>query len=199
MGNSYQYIDPDFLYSDSNGVLINLANIKDEKVLLAFESLKVSKRLEELFDNPILISDSYSILKIHYHLFQDIYSWAGEVRTVNISKDGKQFFEGERFPAAFQFINSLIDQYRKIENSDLPALANHLALILDNMNFLHPFREGNGRAQREFLRVLALEKNITLNLNPADNLHVYQQYMQGTIHSDVQKLSNLIFEEISKR
>jgi cell filamentation protein len=199
MGNSYQYIDPDFLYSDSNGVLINLANIKDDKVLLAFESLKVSKRLEELFDNPILISDSYSILKIHHHLFQDIYSWAGEVRTVNISKDGKQFFEGERFPVAFQFINSLIDQYRKIESSDLPALANHLALILDNMNFLHPFREGNGRAQREFLRVLALEKNITLNLNPADNLHVYQKYMQGTINSDVQKLSSLIFEEMSKK
>jgi cell filamentation protein len=80
----------------------------------------------------------------------------------------------------------------------LSALANHLALILDNLNFLHPFREGNGIAQREFLRVLALEKNITLNLNPADNLHVYQQYMLGTVNSDVQKLSRLIFEEMSK-
>lgn len=51
MGNKYKYIDPDFQYTNKNGVLKNLANIEDEKVLLAYESLKVSKRLEELYEN----------------------------------------------------------------------------------------------------------------------------------------------------
>ncbi len=198
MGNSYQYIDPDFLYSDSNGILINLANIKDEKILLIFESLKVSKRLEELAEKPIKIKDSNSLLEIHYYLFQDVYKWAGKVRTVNISKDAKPFFDRERFPSAFTFINSLIDEYRKINSSNLHELANKLAIILDNVNYLHPFREGNGRAQREFLRTLALEKGIHLNLNPPDNKSVYDQYIQGTINSDIEMLSRLIVEQLVK-
>lgn len=51
MGNNYKYVDPDYNYTDKNGILYNLADIKDEKVLLVFESLKVTKRLEELFKN----------------------------------------------------------------------------------------------------------------------------------------------------
>jgi len=75
-------------------------------------------------------------------------------------------------------------------------LAYKLAGILDNVNFLHPFREGNGRAQREFLRLLALEKGLNLNLNPPDNNDIYERYMQGTINSDVNLLTNLILELI---
>ena len=44
--NSYHYLDPDFKYTDKNGLLHNLANIQNEKVLLAFEILKFTKRVE---------------------------------------------------------------------------------------------------------------------------------------------------------
>ena len=160
MGIDYHYLDPENRYTDKNGLLRNLADIKDEKVLLAFESLKVTKRVEELIENPLKIKDSNSLLKIHHHLFQDVYEWAGQVRTVNISKDGKPFFDAERFHLGFQYIDNLISEYRKIKKSDKPALAKRLAEILDNVNFLHPFRDGNGRTQREFLRLLALDKGI---------------------------------------
>jgi cell filamentation protein len=70
--------------------------------------------------------------------------------------------------------------------------------ILDNINHLHPFRDGNGRAQREFLRLLALEKDIKLNLNPPDNKNVFERYMDGTINSDVNILTKLILELIEK-
>ncbi|MEN9942152.1 MAG: hypothetical protein RLZZ91_153, partial [Bacteroidota bacterium] len=112
MENNYRYIDPENQYTDPSGILYNLANIKDERILLAFESLKVSQRLEELFENPLKIKDSSVLIKIHFHLFQDVYPWAGKVRTVNISKDGKPFFDGERFSSAFQYIDSLIEEYR---------------------------------------------------------------------------------------
>ena len=79
--NSSHYFDPDFKYTNRNGLLHNLANIQNEKVLLAFESLKVTKRVEELLEHPIKIKDSNTLLKIHYHLFQDVYEWAGKVRT----------------------------------------------------------------------------------------------------------------------
>ena len=71
-----------------------------------------------------------------------------------------------------------------------------MAEILDNINYLHPFREGNGRTQRAFLRLLALEKGLTLNLNPPDKKNVYERYMKGTIESDVNTLTELIFELI---
>jgi cell filamentation protein len=199
MENNYLYIDPDYKYTNKNGVLHNLANIEDEKILLAYESLKVSKRVEELFENPIKIKDSNSLLIIHHHLFQDVYEWAGNVRTVNISKGGKPFFDGERFYAAFQYIDTLITEYRAIRKTNHQDLAYKLAEILDNVNYLHPFREGNGRTQREFVRLLALEKDITLNLNPPDNKSVYERYMNGTINSDVNVLTELILEQINSQ
>jgi len=196
MENNYQYLDPEYLYSNKIGVLHNLAKIEDEKILLVFEALKVSKRIEELLENPIKIKDSSSLLKIHHHLFQDIYAWAGKVRSVNISKDGKPFFNGERFEKAFQYLDGLISEYRILKNKNRHEIAKKLAEILDTVNYLHPFREGNGRTQREFLRLLAKEKGLTLNLNPPDNKNVYERYMKGTIDSDIQTLTELIFELI---
>lgn len=198
MSDSYKYIDPDYTYVDpTSGLLKNLLNISDYEVLLFVESSAVSKRLQELFKNPIKIKGTSSLLEIHHYLFQDIYAWAGKVRTVNISKDGKPFFDGERFSSAFQYIDSLIEEYRTIDSSNFAEIAKALASILDHVNFLHPFREGNGRTQREFIRILALEKELTLNLNPADNTTVYNQYMQGTINGDIELLSHLIFEQIN--
>lgn len=197
MDNNYNYLDPDLKYTNKNGLLHNLANIQNENVLLVFESLKVAKRVEELFENPIKIKDSNTLLKIHHHLFQDVYEWAGQVRTVNISKDGKPFFNGERFNIGFQYIDTLIFEYRKINKSRKIELAEKLAEILDNINYLHPFREGNGRTQREFLRILALEKGLTINLNPPDNKSVYDLYMKGCIESDVKALTELICQLIN--
>jgi cell filamentation protein len=197
MENDYQYLDPDRKYTYRNGVLYNLANIEDDKILLAYESLKVSKRVEELFEKSIKINNSDSLLTIHQYLFQDVYEWAGKVRTVNISKDGKPFFNGERFHIAFHYIDTLISEYRNIRITDKSQIAEKLAEILDNVNYLHPFREGNGRTQREFIRLLALEKGFVLNLNPPDNKSVYDRYMKGTIESETKILAELILELIS--
>jgi cell filamentation protein len=197
MPDSYKYIDLDYTYTDpETGVLRNLADISDPDVLLFFESGAVAKRIQELYENPIKIKGVDSLLSIHRHLFQDVYSWAGKRRKVEISKAGKQFFPTTHFDNAFRFIDTLISDYKNISNGDKQQIAEKLAEILDNVNYLHPFREGNGRAQREFLRLLALEKGLTLNLNPADNKNVYDQYMHGTINSDVKTLSKLILDLI---
>jgi cell filamentation protein len=114
-------------------------------------------------------------------LFQDVYSWAGEKRKVEISKAGKQFFPTTHFDNAFRFIDTLILDYKNISKEDKLQIAEKLAEILDNVNYLHPFREGNGRTQREFLRLLASEKGLTLNLNPPDNKNVYDQLCKGQL------------------
>jgi cell filamentation protein, protein adenylyltransferase len=197
MPDSYKFIDLDYTYTDpKTGILRNIANITDSDDLLFFESAAVTKRIQELYENPIKIKGVENLLRIHKHLFQDVYSWAGKMRKVEISKAGKQFFPTTHFNNAFRYINTLISEYKKIPERDKPQIAEKLAEILDNINYLHPFREGNGRAQREFLRLLALEKGLVLNLNPPDNKNVYDQYMQGTINSDVKILTKLILELI---
>ena len=191
---NYSYNDGLNQYTYSNGVLKNLANIQEEQALLLYESLKVSKRIEELFVKPIKITNSESLLEIHQCLFQDVYEWAGKIRTVNISKDGKPFFEGERFPMGFKYINTLIDDFERLSSKNTIEISQKLAEILDNLNFLHPFREGNGRTQREFIRTLALQKGFSLNLNPPNNKNIYDRYMRGTIESDLKLLADLIQE-----
>jgi len=195
MRNNYEYIDPDYTYTDpKTGVLRNLANITDPNDLLFFESTAVIKRAKELELQPIAIHNAETLLDIHRYLFQDVYHWAGEKRIVEISKQGKPFFLTAYFDKGFAYIDTLIISYRKIDPANKSQLAESLANLLDSINYLHPFREGNGRTQREFIRVLALEKGYALNLNPPDNIDVYERYMSGTIDGDVEKLSKLILE-----
>jgi len=159
MSESYKYIDPDYTYTDpKTGILRNLAGLTNSDALLFFESGAVAKRIQELYENPIKIKGIESLFEIHKHLFQDVYSWAGEKRKVEISKSGKQFFPTTYFQNASRYIDSLISDYKKISKNNKQQIAEKLAEILDNVNYLHPFREGNGRTQREFIRLLYFEK-----------------------------------------
>jgi len=195
MSSSYRYIDPEFSYTvPETNLLRNLQGITDADVLLFVESSAVTKRLQELYEYPLIVKGVITLFEIHQHLFQDLYSWAGKKRTVEISKDGKQFFPTSFFDNAFQYIDQLILEYKSIPKRNKRAVADKLAEILDHVNYLHPFREGNGRSQREFLRLLAFEKGYLLNLNPPDNKGVYDRYMQGTIESEVKILADLIDE-----
>lgn len=197
MSESYQYQDTNYTYKDpKTGLLRNLQDITDADVLLFVETSAVTKRLNYLSENPFIITGVESLLEIHRQLFQDIYAWAGKKRVVEISKDGKQFFPTTHFDQAFRYIDQLIADFKKIPKNNKRKLAEKLAEILDNINYLHAFREGNGRAQREFLRLLALEKGLYLNLNPPDNKDIYERYMKGTIESDLTILTELIFEII---
>lgn len=66
MSNSYKYIDPDYTYTDSKtGLLRNIQNITDPDVLLFVESGAVTKRLQELYENPIKIKGIESLFEIH--------------------------------------------------------------------------------------------------------------------------------------
>jgi len=192
---NHSYIDPEYIYTNpETGVLRNKADIDDRNLLTAFESIKVGLRLEELLQKPIKIKNSSALFEIHKHLFQEVYQWAGKQRNVEISKGETSFFPRKRFNSAYSYIDTLISEYKSISRKDKQKIAYKLAEILDTVNFLHPFREGNGRTQREFVRLLGLEKGFLLNLNPPDNADIYERYMSGTINGDVGKLAALILE-----
>lgn len=106
----YQYIDLDNLYTYKNStVLINKQNILDPKSAKNNEHLHVSKRLADLYIQPILVYSTDDIQKIHKYLFQDVYSWAGQYRRVNISKSRNPFMSIQSFNSAAEYINDLLN------------------------------------------------------------------------------------------
>ena len=188
----YEYLDRDSVYTDKAGVLKNKAGISDADKLVQFESIMVAKRLKELEANPIKIKYAADLRNIHRYLFQDVYDWAGDVRRVEIGKDGRQFLETRAFAKAFSYIDSILKEYFGLNGKK--EISSGLAKILDDVNYGHFFREGNGRTQREFIRALALQKGYALNLNPSDDADVYERYMAGTVRGDKKMLADLILE-----
>ena len=99
-------VDLDNFYTYKNSfVLKNKQNILDPNLAKNNEHLYVSKRLADLYMLPIPVYSMTDILKIHKYLFQDVYSWAGQYRKVNITKSGNPFMSIQSFSSAENFIN----------------------------------------------------------------------------------------------
>ena len=80
-----------YCYPESD-VLRNKLDIRNQAALDAFEADATAIRMIELIESPITGDfDFKHLLALHYHLFQDIYDWAGEVRTVDISRENSRF------------------------------------------------------------------------------------------------------------
>ncbi len=150
-GNS----DP-YLYPGTN-VLRNLRGLTDPGLLARFEARRTHLRLAELIDAPIAGSFDLAHLKaIHRYIFQDVYEWAGSFRTVNISKGGHLFGLAAFLESALRQTVEDLAAENQLADLDAAAFAGRAAYFLGELNAAHPFREGNGRTQREFIRELGL-------------------------------------------
>ncbi len=165
MEEIYKNIGSIHCYPNSN-VLINKLNIKDEKKLSEYEAKITAAKSLALRQKGITGNFDIEHYKlIHKYLFEDIYPFAGKLRDENISKGEFRF-------ASFEYIeqelNRLMNELKKenfLEGLDKEKLAERLAYYLSELNVLHPFREGNGRTTREFIRQLALKNGYKLNLS----------------------------------
>ena len=194
----YKYIDPNNQYTyPGSTVLVNKQNITNIEEAYRNEHLFVTRRLADLRLEPIQICSMSDILAIHNYLFQDVYAWAGQYRKVNISKSGNPFMPIQSFSTAETHMNHLIHSYYQAANSKDEIII-HLSEILDNLNYFHPFREGNGRTQREVIRSLALSKGYSAQIRVEQDDEVYNLYMDGTVHEDLEKLKELFIRILSK-
>ncbi|KXU01369.1 cell filamentation protein [Streptococcus constellatus] len=193
----YEYIDPNHQYTYPNStVLINKQHITNSEEAYRNEHLLVTRRLTDLRLKAIEVNSISDILDIHNYLFQDVYTWAGQYRKVNISKSGNPFMPIQSFDTAETYINHLIYTYHQTANSK-DKIIEQLAKILDNLNYFHPFREGNGRTQREVIRSLALSKGYSAQIRVEQDDEVYNLYMDGTVYGNIDKLKKL-FSKILK-
>jgi cell filamentation protein len=147
--------DP-YLYPGTR-ILKNLRGLSDPELLERFEARRTHRRIAELIDTPVAGRFGVAHLKaIHRYIFQDVYEWAGQFRTVNISKGGHLFAAAFLEPAVQQTLEKLATENYLVE-LDAATFSDRAAYFLGELNAAHPFHEGNGRTQREFIRELGLK------------------------------------------
>jgi cell filamentation protein len=146
-------MDP-YVYPETT-VLRNRWGIRDAEQLSKFEAIATTRRTIELEDEPVPGQfDARHLQAIHRYIFQDVFEWAGDFRTVNISKSGDPFAFHQHIVSSLDKICGELKGEGHLVGSDPERFAVRGAYYLGEINAIHPFREGNGRAQREFIREL---------------------------------------------
>lgn len=170
-----------------DGVLKNKFGEKDPKKLEILEKRSTIrgwiKLQNELIASPNLKLDAALIKKIHKNLFEDVYDWAGEYRTVNIVKGKTMFANALYVPAALEDLVTKLN--RDITSKSITAnnISEKLAYYYGELNMIHPFREGNGRTQKIFIEKVADKLGYSLQLEkiePKKLLEVTIESVNGT-------------------
>ena len=155
-------MDP-YVYPETT-ILRNLRDIRDSEQLNRFEALMTSRRTIELEHEPTRGRfDAQHLRSVHHHIFQDVYDWAGYFRTVNISKSGDPFAFHQHIAPNVDRICAELKGERLLVGADAEWFANRGAYYLGEINAIHPFRDGNGRTQREFIRQLGVRNRLVLD------------------------------------
>lgn len=186
----YEARNSAYCYKGTN-VLINLLNIRDNKTLQMAESRIVATKLFELRKNEMIGNfDVEHFIKIHKFLFEDIYPFAGKFRTENIAKGYFSFAEWEYIDTELRKLLEKLHKSNLLKNDTRVVLVKDLAYYLAELNVLHPFREGNGRTIREFIRELAYKNGYLLDLQKVEPSEVYDAFLKSVI--DTNDLENVI-------
>ena len=157
-----------YCYPDSN-VLKNKLNIRDNKLLkTAEEEITLIKQME-LLKNPIKGNFSKAhLVNIHKFIFEDIYSFAGKIRKEQISKADTLFYPPNLIDRELDKVFAKIKEKNMLKETDKEKVFDNLAYVMAELNIIHPFREGNGRSIREFIRLMAKRMGYDLNWGNVD-------------------------------
>jgi cell filamentation protein len=148
-------------------VLRNRLDLIDPQILAQAER-DLSEVAAETIDFSPPPYDLPYLQAIHRQLFADLYDWAGELRTVDISKDQTHFCVTSRIePEANKLFNALA-QANWFQELDRTRLIHASAELFGDLNVVHPFREGNGRAQRILFEHIIVNAGYEISWWPVD-------------------------------
>lgn len=179
-----------------NGVLVNLPGFQSTAELGKYEEQVSALRGFELHDAPILGNlDLEHAQKIHHHLFQDVYPWAGSLREVDISKGDTMFLSVEKIREEFGLVSEHLVKsglaLHRIDNEK--EFSSAAGIFLGKVNQIHPFREGNGRTQRQLLRILAEEHGFDVNWSGTSPESMKRACIDSQNDPDCKAIGKLIF------
>lgn len=181
----YDAINSRYTYKNSS-VLENKLNITTEEKLKEYETKMVALKLASIDKADFKRTyDEEHLKAIHKYLFEDVYDFAGQYRLENITKDNFIFSQ-------YQYIDENIKEVFKKTNiqslEDLPfeELIIKLSDFMTDLNVLHPFREGNGRATREFIREFLDKLGFEINWFEIDYNDILKASMLAVIDDSEQ-------------
>lgn len=151
-----------YCYPPDYTVLRNTLNVRDAETLERIERRFVVQRISEGISKGRF--DLEHLRTIHRHLFQDVYEWAGDVRSVEISKGGNRFQFARYIETGMADIHRRLRARNLLRNLSGQSFCEQAGEILGDINYVHPFREGNGRTQLLYLRQLAEQAGHRIDL-----------------------------------
>jgi len=157
----YEAIEDPYCYRGT-GVLRNKLDIWSADRLEAFEEEISKQRAAEPLPAGRLSASHYRA--IHRHLFQDVYSWAGQLRRVRIAKGDSMSAYPEYLASGLKSLFANLRHADFLRGLSSGTFATSAAHVLAELNALHPFRDGNGRTQLIFLALLADQAGHPLDL-----------------------------------
>lgn len=157
-----------YCYPDSS-VLKNKLDIRDPALLRKVEADLSTARQAEIFHIPVAGRFTTTHLcNIHRKLLGDVYSFAGHFRREDIAKGTTRFVTYSQIKEKLQRLLGQLQQEKWLENVSFEAFAARSAYYMAELNYIHPFREGNGRAIREFMRLLFLHNGYIVQWDAVD-------------------------------
>lgn len=160
--------------------LINKLGITDESKLKEFEGAVTFAKASELEKNPISTAfDIEHYRAIHKYLFEDIYDWAGEYRTVNLSKKGTKFAPADKISDLMTACFTRLKENDFFQGNSFDVFVENIVDFYCVTNMIHPFREGNGRTQRIFITQLIRYNDYDIDFSSIDK----DELMIATIQS----------------
>ncbi len=191
------YVDP------QSGILLNKFGLTDQESLDRAESNSVSVRSILLQLNPLKGNfDSEHLKAIHSYLFRDVYEWAGQFRAIPLAKaedvrGGRiiRFTPPDLIERELKHVFDELANERFLEGLPRREFARRVAGLFSEINRIHPFREGNGRAQRQFVRQLADSLGFKLHFEVVSKERLIQASILSA-NGDVGMMGRL-FDEIT--
>lgn len=148
----YQAIADPYCYPGTT-VLINIPDLRNSAQLAELEAAATTQRADEPLPDGRLSVSHYRA--IHRHLFQDVFAWAGKFRTVRLTKGTSTFCYPEHIAREMRTLFASLKQQRYLTGLSAEHFAHSASHFLATFNAIHPFREGNGRAQTAFLDLIS--------------------------------------------
>lgn len=163
--NTLAVRDPYVWHNDT--VLKNRLDIHDDVQLRKAELAFSAARLATLELGPRSTGMPW-LCHIHRTLFQDLYSWAGELRSIDIWRDETPYCHCEYIEKEGNALMSALEDEQQLTNLTQDEFVARLAHYYCEIFVLHPFRAGNGRTQRIFFEQLALHAGYLLTWDKLD-------------------------------
>ena len=178
-------------------VLRNKAGLTDQNLLDQFEHLMFLTRAEEPLPSGELDLKHYKA--IHHHFFQDVYDWAGQIRTIRTGKSGNWFCYPEYIEAEMvRLFAELCTEHFLGSIPERERFADRASYYIAEINAVHPFREGNGRCQLTLLSILCEVAGFDLDEDKLDPAR-FMSAMVESFSGDTAALRSAILQMTQSR